>query len=170
MAKAECRAVNGGGGYVNHCEQVLDDQNEVVLAAANVAVAAGGDLHKLPVSINGVYPSEAEFNSLKKFTVKNLEIMEELRNLMDQKNEEIKELNNKLNYVSDILEIMCFRCQKHLYETLCRNVCNFYRLYRQHSNWMMLIGSCLKWKPEKNPWMYCHSHQCRLRARLEWAI
>lgn len=106
MAKAECRAVNGGSGYVNHCEQVLDDKHEVVLAAANIAVAAGSDLRKFPVSINGIYPSEASMDHLKAYAINNLELIEELRKLLGQKDEEIKELNNKLNCVSDILEII----------------------------------------------------------------
>lgn len=106
MAKAECRVVNGGGGYVNHCEQVLDDQNEVVLAAANIAVAAGGDLHKLPVSMNGGYPLEDEFDNLKDFTIKNFEIMDQLQKLVEKQDKEIKELNKKLNYVSDIFVII----------------------------------------------------------------
>lgn len=98
----ECRVVNGGGGYVNRCEQALGDKNEVVMAASKIAVATGGDQMVAVATNNHVYPLDSQFDTLKKFSMDNIDFIEKLKNIVVNKNEEIKELTKQLNYVSGI--------------------------------------------------------------------
>jgi hypothetical protein len=107
----ECRIVNGGGGvvaggYVNHCEQVLDDQNEMVMAASKITVAAGSDQAVASINHRVYPPSSIELNRLKDFAFGNLMMIEEYSSNLSQKNEEILELKKKLEYVSNHLTII----------------------------------------------------------------
>jgi len=110
----ECRIVNGGGGgggvvaggYVNHCEQVLGDQNEMVMAASKIAVAAGGNQAVASINHRVYPPSSNELGSLKDLTLNNLMLMEEYTNSLVQKNEKIIQLTKEVEYVSDHLKII----------------------------------------------------------------
>jgi len=100
----ECRIVNGGGdavagGYVNHCEQVLDDQNEMMVAASKITVAA--DQPVAPKSRRVYPPSSNEINKLKDFSQVNGIFMQELCNEVAKDKETISELKKRVEFVSD---------------------------------------------------------------------
>uniref|UniRef100_A0A2S2NYK5 Male-specific lethal 1 n=1 Tax=Schizaphis graminum TaxID=13262 RepID=A0A2S2NYK5_SCHGA len=104
----ECRIVNGGGGvvaggYVNHCEQVLDDQNEMVMAASKITVAAGNDQAVASINHRVYPPSSSELNRLKDLTLGNLMIIEEYSNNLSQNNETILELTKEVEFLKQKL-------------------------------------------------------------------
>lgn len=93
----ECRIVNGGGGavaggYVNHCEQVLDDQNEMMMAA---------DQPVAPKSRRVYPPSSNETNKMKELSQANAMLMEEFYNIAVKDRESISELKKQVEFVSD---------------------------------------------------------------------
>lgn len=97
----ECRIINGGGdvvagGYVNHCEQVLDDQNEMVMAASKTAVVAGSDQAVASISHRVYPPSSSELSRLKDLAYDNIMLLEECSNILFKKNERISELEKEL--------------------------------------------------------------------------
>jgi len=104
----ECRIVNGGGGgvvvggFVNHCEQVLDDQNEMVMAASKMAVVSASD--QTVASINHrVYPPSS--NKLKAPSSLNHKLKRDSGNSEVLQNEKILQLKNEVDYVSGNLNI-----------------------------------------------------------------
>lgn len=100
LTSDDCRVVNGGGGYVNHCEQELDDKNEMVLAASKIAVAAGGDQPTVATD-EGVYlASCAELANLKELTLGNLDLIDEFKVLLAHKDDKILLLTKEVEYVS----------------------------------------------------------------------
>jgi len=106
----ECRIVNGGGGivvggYVNHCEQVLGDQNEMVMAASKIAVVASNDQTVASINHRVYPPSTNELGKLKDLALDNLMLIEEYTKTLEIKNEKILLLTNEVDYVSDHLEV-----------------------------------------------------------------
>jgi len=101
----ECWIVNGfggavAGGYANHCEQVLDDQNEMMMAASRITVAA--DQPVAPKSHRVYPPSSNETNKLKEFhRVNTIMFMQELYNNDVKDKETISELKKQVEFVSD---------------------------------------------------------------------
>lgn len=102
----ECRIVNGGGGgYVNHCEQELGDKNEVVMAASKIAVNSGGDQLTTSTAKRG-YPSSSTEVTLKEWTYSNLNLIDNLKAQVVQKDETIVQLSKEVEYVSGVLKII----------------------------------------------------------------
>jgi len=110
----DCRIVNGGGGgvvvvggFVNHCEQVLGDQNEMVMAASKIAVVSGSDQTVASINHRVYPPSSNELNKLKELAVDNIMLLEEFSQTSTMQNEKILQLTNEVQYVSDNLNVTC---------------------------------------------------------------
>jgi len=104
----ECRIVNGGGGggavavagaYVNHCEQVLDDQNEMMTAASKITVAA--DQLVAPKSRRVYPPSSNETNKIKELIQVNGLLLQEFCNNAVKDKEMNSDLKKQVELVSD---------------------------------------------------------------------
>ncbi|XP_022182021.1 male-specific lethal 1-like 1 [Myzus persicae] len=97
----ECRVVNGGGGvvvggYVNHCEQVLGDQNEMVMAASRMV--AGNDQAVASINHRVYPPSTNELSKLKDLSFGHLMMLEEYSKVVELKDQEIMLLTKELEY------------------------------------------------------------------------
>ncbi|XP_025405180.1 male-specific lethal 1 homolog [Sipha flava] len=92
MPKAECRMVNGGsgGGYVNRCEQALDDKNEMVLATSKIT--GNGDQIVATVTNNGTY-SSSNTSEVVSLQVHNM-ALDEIKKM----NEKIKQMSEEIYY------------------------------------------------------------------------
>lgn len=107
----DCRIVNGGGGgivvggYVNHCEEVLSDQNEMVMAASKIAVVAGNDQTVASISHRVYPPSSNELVKIKDLSLGNLMIIEEYAKTVAMKNDQILLLKREVDNVSDHLKV-----------------------------------------------------------------
>jgi len=108
----ECRIVNGGGGggvvvggFVNHCEQVLDDQNEMVMAASKIAVVSGSDQTVASINHRVYPPSSNELGKLKDLAIDNLILLEEYSKSVALQNEKISQLTNEVDFVSSNLDV-----------------------------------------------------------------
>jgi len=100
----DCRMVNGGsggvvGGFVNRCEQVLGDQNEMVMAASKIA----SDQTVASVNHRVYPPSTNELGKLKDLSLDNVTLIEDLSNDLSLKNEEIFDLKNQREIVSNTI-------------------------------------------------------------------
>lgn len=96
----ECRMMNGGGGYVNRCEQELGDKNEMVMAASKIGVAPGGDQSKLG------YPSSSTEVTLKEWTLSNLSLIDTLKVQIVHKDKMIQKLSKEVEHVSGFTKII----------------------------------------------------------------
>ncbi|XP_027852648.2 male-specific lethal 1-like 1 isoform X3 [Aphis gossypii] len=99
----ECRIVNGGGGavaggYVNHCEQVLDDQNEMMMAASKITVAA--DQPVAPKSRRVYPPSSNETIKAKEVHEANAMLMQEIVEERNKYKESMKELKKQVEFLT----------------------------------------------------------------------
>jgi len=106
----DCRLVNGGGGYVKHCEQALGDKNEMVVAVSKIAV--GGDHHhhhqrhhhnnhhnhQTMAVANRVYSSELD--TLKEFMLSNFDLVKELKVCLVKKDEKLDQKDKEIVQVS----------------------------------------------------------------------
>lgn len=108
----DCRIVNGGGsgvvvvgGFVNHCEQVLGDQNEMVMAASKVAVVSGSDQTVASINHRVYPPSSNELNKLKELGIEHITLLQELTKSDSLKNEQILQLSNQVTFVSVNLNV-----------------------------------------------------------------
>lgn len=104
MPKAESRMVNGGsGGYVNRCEQALDDKNEMVMATSKVT--GGGDQIVASATNNGICPptDSSKLVSLKEYTYTNIMMIDEFEAEIKLRDNKINQLTKEVNYV-----ITCF--------------------------------------------------------------
>jgi len=107
----ECRIVNGGGGgvvvggFVNHCEQVLDDQNEMVMAASKMAVVSASDQTVASINHRVYPPSSNELGKLKDLAIDNLILLEEYSKSVALQNEKISQLTNEVDFVSGNLNV-----------------------------------------------------------------
>jgi hypothetical protein len=99
MPKAECRMVNGGsgGGYVNRCEQALDDKNEMVLATSKIT--GNGDQIVATVTNNGTY-SSSNTSEVVSLQVHNM-ALDEIKKM----NEKIKQMSEEIYYVTSHLNV-----------------------------------------------------------------
>jgi len=101
----ECRIVNSGGGavaggYVNSCEQLIDDKNEIVMAASKITMDA--DQPVAPKTHEVCSLSSNEINKLKESKRLNtIKIMQELYNNDVKDKETIAELKKQVEFVSD---------------------------------------------------------------------
>ncbi|XP_060875105.1 male-specific lethal 1-like 1 isoform X1 [Metopolophium dirhodum] len=108
----ECRIVNGGGGggvvvggFVNHCEQVLDDQNEMVMAASKIAVVSGSDQTVASINHRVYPPSSNELGKLKDLAIDNLILLEEYSKSVALQNEKISQLTNEVDFLKQKLAL-----------------------------------------------------------------
>jgi len=106
----ECLIVNGGGGivvggYVNHCEEVLGDQNEMVMAASKIAMVAGNDQTVASINHRVYSPSTNELGKIKDLSLGNLMIIEEYAKTVAMKNDQILLLSKEVDFVSDHLKV-----------------------------------------------------------------
>ncbi|XP_025208030.1 uncharacterized protein LOC112603594 [Melanaphis sacchari] len=97
----ECRIVNGGGGvvaggFVNHCEEVLDEQNEMIMAASKITVAAGNNQAVASINHRVYPPSSNESSRLKDLQGANVELIDEILNYAQQAYKRVFELEKEL--------------------------------------------------------------------------
>ncbi|XP_016658685.1 male-specific lethal 1-like 1 isoform X2 [Acyrthosiphon pisum] len=118
----DCRIVNGGGGgvvvggFVNHCEQVLDDQNEMVMAASKIGVVSGSDQTVASINHRVYPPSSNELGKLKDLAIDNLILLEEYSKSVALQNEKISQLTNEV----DILKQKLALANQHIAEIATR--------------------------------------------------
>lgn len=104
-SKDRQRIVNGCGpavsGFVNRCEQVLGDKNEMVMTELQATV---GD--------HECYKSDTFY---KTFAIVNIQLVEQLNKkirdleaMISNKNEQILELNQDLEFVSGFVNVFFF--------------------------------------------------------------
>ncbi|XP_050545753.1 male-specific lethal 1-like 1 [Daktulosphaira vitifoliae] len=98
----ECRVNCGSGGYVNHCEQDLDDKSEMVMGIASKISTTD----QLRTSNNHKYSSceNSEIRSLKDFSLGNLDLIDELKVIVNQKDKTIEQLSDEVNFLKKKLE------------------------------------------------------------------
>lgn len=105
-SKDRQRIVNGCGsavsGFVNRCEQVLDDKNEMVVTATQATVGHDDEY----------YQSDMCY---KKFAVMNLQMIDNLteqtaamRSMISDKNNVIMKLTQDLEFVSGFVNVFFF--------------------------------------------------------------
>lgn len=96
---------NGGGGYVNRCEQALDDKNEMIMATSKIT--GGCDQIVGTAANNGVYSSSdsTEMVSLKEYAYTNLMMIDECKAVIKERDEEIIQLSKEVHYVNIHLNV-----------------------------------------------------------------
>lgn len=101
----DCDGGGGAGGYVNHCEQALGDNNEMVMAATAKFVFGDDHVRKYQTTVtsaNRVYSvSSSEIDALKEFAMCNFDLIKELKVCLVKKDERIVELSKEVDHVSD---------------------------------------------------------------------
>jgi len=94
---------NGGavvvGGFVNHCEQGLDNQNTLVLVE-RPAVVPVSDQTVATINHRVYPPSSNEMGKLKDLTINNVMLLEEYSKSVALQNEKIIQLTNEVKFVS----------------------------------------------------------------------
>ncbi|KAL4092010.1 hypothetical protein QTP88_026593 [Uroleucon formosanum] len=119
----DCRIVNGGGsgvvvvgGFVNHCEQVLGDQNEMVMAASKIAVVPGSDQTVASINHRVYPPSSNELNKLKELGIEHITLLREFSKSDSLKNEQILQLSNQVTFLNHELAV----ANQHIAELVAR--------------------------------------------------
>ncbi|XP_029345717.1 male-specific lethal 1-like 1 [Acyrthosiphon pisum] len=106
----ECRIVNGGGdgvvgGFVNNCEQVLDDQNEMVMAASKTAKVSGSDRTLASINHRICPLSSNDLDKLKDFSIENHMSIEENTKSITLKSEELLQLTKEVDIIKQKLAL-----------------------------------------------------------------
>ncbi|XP_050433333.1 male-specific lethal 1-like 1 [Adelges cooleyi] len=99
----ECRINGGSGGYVNHCEQALDDKSEMVMAVAS-KIPSTADQKKSANTRVYLSSDDTELGSLKDFALSNLDLINELKELLIEKDKKILHLSNEVTYLKNKLD------------------------------------------------------------------
>ncbi|XP_060858005.1 uncharacterized protein LOC132935461 isoform X2 [Metopolophium dirhodum] len=102
-----CRIVNGGGddGFVNHCDQVLDDQNKMVMAVSKIAVDPGSDQTVASINHRVYRPATNNLSKLKARSFLNHKLKDESSKSVALLNKKILQLTNKVNYLKQKLAV-----------------------------------------------------------------